>query len=134
MTTYRFWNGLKTIGGNIVEIRTAKARVLCDFGLTVGGQISAKQEGISETETLIQSGSLPAIEGLYDTTDFKTLSLTSSEDSNLETAVFVSHLHLDHMGGLRQLPEEKKFIFHEKHIFYIMNSFISEKICRFHAS
>ena len=84
MTTYQFWNGLKTIGGNIVEIRTAKARVLCDFGLTVGGQIPAKQEGISETETLIQSGSLPAIEGLYDTTDFKTLSLSKTSRGRSE--------------------------------------------------
>ena len=49
MTTYRFWSGLKTIGGNIVEIRTEKARVLCDFGLSVAGQLPEDTEGLPRT-------------------------------------------------------------------------------------
>lgn len=65
MTTYQFWSGLKTIGGNIVEIRTDKARVLCDFGLSVAGQLPEDTKGLSEAEYLIQTGNLPAIKNLY---------------------------------------------------------------------
>lgn len=105
MTTFQFWNGLNTIGGNIVEVRTEKARVFCDFGLTGIGQTLEDTDGLSDSEYLIVNGYMPAIPGLYDTTDFQTLELSSFEESSLETAIFISHLHLDHMGLLKYLPE-----------------------------
>lgn len=105
MTTYRFWNGLDTIGGNIVEVRTEKARVICDFGLSVRDRMMEQPAGMSELEYLLLEKQLPAISGLYDTTSFQTLELETAGENPIETAIFVSHLHLDHMGGLQYLPE-----------------------------
>ncbi|MEC6748406.1 MBL fold metallo-hydrolase [Marinilactibacillus sp. XAAS-LB27] len=119
MTAYQFWNGLKTIGGNIVEIRTDKARVLCDFGLTVAGQTPEKDGEKSELEQFVESGSLPAVEGLYNTELFKEVALKSYTEETLETAIFISHLHLDHMGGLRFLPSQTKvYLSHESYKLY----------------
>lgn len=108
MTTFQIWNGLNTIGGNIVEIRTEKARVICDFGLTGIGKVIENTDGLSEMEYLIKHGFMPAIPGLYDTKTFQTVNLSSIEDSTLETAIFISHLHLDHMGLLKYLPATTK--------------------------
>ena len=36
MTTFQIWSGIETIGGNIAEISTHQARVICDFGLSDG--------------------------------------------------------------------------------------------------
>ena len=60
--------GQNQIGGNIIEIATAKARILLDVGLELD------QEEVS----------LPAIEGLFDNPAFD--------------AVFISHYHGDHLG------------------------------------
>lgn len=105
MTDYRFWNGLNTIGGNIVEVRTTKARVICDFGLSVTERNIDQPKGMSEAEYLILENQLPAIPGLYDTSGFQELDLPSAETDGRETALFISHLHLDHMGGLQYLPK-----------------------------
>ncbi|MFC6464109.1 MBL fold metallo-hydrolase [Marinilactibacillus sp. GCM10026970] len=119
MASYRFWNGLKTIGGNIVEIRTDKARVLCDFGLTVAGQTPEKETQKSELELFVQSNSLPAVQGLYDTSLFQDTKLESRSEETIDTAIFISHLHLDHMGGLRFLPAQTKvYLSHEAYKLY----------------
>ena len=114
MTTFQIWNGLNTIGGNIVEIRTEKARVICDFGLTGIGKVIENTDGLSEMEYLIKHGFMPAIPELYDTADFQTVKLSSIEDSSLETAIFISHLHLDHMGLLKYLPATTKVYLSEE--------------------
>lgn len=106
MTTTRFWNGLETIGGNIVEVSTAKARVICDFGLAVADNTASPITSGSELEKTIDKGMLPAVPGLYNTEAFEAVTLEGIEESELKTALFISHLHLDHMGGLRFLPEE----------------------------
>lgn len=114
MTTFQIWNGLNTIGGNIVEIRTEKARVICDFGLTGIGKVIENTDGLSEMEYLIKHGFMPAIPELYDTSAFQMVKLSSVEDSSLETAIFISHLHLDHMGLLKYLPATTKVYLSEE--------------------
>lgn len=104
MTSFQFWNGLDTIGGNIVEIKTNQARVICDFGLTGIGQDLGDTGGLSDAEFLIAEGFMPAIPGLYDTGSFQQVELSSWKEDGRETAIFVSHLHLDHMGLLKHLP------------------------------
>lgn len=114
MTTFQIWNGLNTIGGNIVEIRTETARVICDFGLTGIGKVIENTDGLSEMEYLVKHGFMPAIPELYDTSAFQTMTLSSYEDSSLETAIFISHLHLDHMGLLKYLPATTKVYLSEE--------------------
>lgn len=60
--------GQNQIGGNIIEIATAKTRILLDVGLELD------QDEVT----------LPAIDGLFDTPAFD--------------AVFISHYHGDHLG------------------------------------
>ncbi|EMR07326.1 Ribonuclease J 1 [Bhargavaea cecembensis DSE10] len=105
MTRYRFWGGLDTIGGNIVEILTGQARVICDFGLSFSGEAANHPDGMPLTEQLIIDGSLPAIPGLYDTEGFRSDAAGTVHEKMPQTAIFISHLHLDHMGGLPHLPE-----------------------------
>ncbi|WP_277630841.1 MBL fold metallo-hydrolase [Atopococcus tabaci] len=105
MTDYRIWSGLNTIGGNIVEVRTKQARVICDFGLSVPSEEPTAAENMPELEKLLLRGELPAIPWLYDTAEFTVMELPSYQEAEMETVLFVSHLHLDHMGGLRYLPE-----------------------------
>lgn len=106
MTNTRFWSGLETIGGNIVEVSTEKARVLCDFGLAVADNTKDPLKSGSELEKAIAKGTLPAVPGLYDTNGFESLLLEGAEENTKQTALFISHLHLDHMGGLKFLPED----------------------------
>jgi len=67
-----FHAGLNTIGGNITEIRYGNDRIIFDFGRAY--------DPTKEVDYL------PEIEGVYD------------GESDYNTAVFISHLHLDHMA------------------------------------
>lgn len=87
MTTLRFLNGTKTIGGNIIEIANGDSRVIMDFG------VAADLTGQTVAEAIAQHH-LPNLPDLLlpnQTTKFK------------HQAIFISHLHLDHMGALRYL-------------------------------
>lgn len=87
MTTLRFLNGTKTIGGNIIEIANGDSRVIMDFG------VAADLTGETVTQA-IEQHKLPNLPDLLlpdQTTKFK------------HQAIFISHLHLDHMGALRYL-------------------------------
>lgn len=106
MTTYRFWSGLETIGGNIVEIKTSKARVICDFGLSVASNVVDPIESKVELENKLQTQIIPPIPELFDTSTFEVEQLKAYSDNTIETVMFVSHLHLDHMGALRFLPKD----------------------------
>ncbi|KZE37992.1 hypothetical protein AV656_03400 [Bhargavaea cecembensis] len=108
MTRYRFWGGLDTIGGNIVEILTGEARVICDFGLSYSGDPVKQPGGITLTKQLIIDGSLPAIPDLYDKGGLLSDAAGPVHEKIPQTAIFISHLHLDHMGGLPHLPEGTK--------------------------
>ena len=106
-TQFRFWAGLNTIGGNIIEIRHGNDRVICDFGRAYNpaDTIFSKASKDSQTSAMLRMGVVPAIEGVYPAEAIakSKLDLLSAEDSQFNTAVFVSHLHLDHVGSLDAL-------------------------------
>jgi ribonuclease J len=104
MTNFQVWSGLETIGGNIVEIATDTARILCDFGLTGGSNKDVAQANLSLLESTLIEGKLPHIPGLFDTSEFRAISLEGLESQYAHQAIFISHLHIDHMGGLKFLP------------------------------
>lgn len=88
MTTVRFLNGLDTIGGNIVEFATDTSRVIMDFGVAA--------DLTDETvETAIAHGKLPALPELF----------FDQPDKYEHEAIFISHLHIDHMGALKYLKK-----------------------------
>ena len=78
--------GTEEIGGSCIELQTAKARILIDFGLPlkdVQDEIKKKSK-----EQLIESKLLPDIKGLY------------KGEKQEFNAVLISHAHQDHYGLL----------------------------------
>ena len=80
-------NGVDTIGGNVVAFETQTARVIMDFGINFA-------PADSQPDDLLSNGILPALPDLF--TDIA---------SDKQTAIFISHLHLDHMGALKYLTK-----------------------------
>lgn len=83
----KFLNGLNTIGGNVVSFTQGKTRLVMDFGVNF-----APSE--IPTGDLLADGTLPALPDLF-----------TDAHSEFETTIFVSHLHLDHMGALKYLTK-----------------------------
>ena len=89
MTQIRFLNGLRTIGGNIVEFSQAGSRVIMDFGVAA--------DLTNETAaSAIANGKLPNVPELFGL----------AEDHWAHEAIFISHLHIDHMGALQYLKQD----------------------------
>lgn len=114
-TTITFWSGLQTIGGNIAEIRYQSDRVLFDFGLVYNPSNTLLKQDNNRKDSyvldLLKLGSIPAIDGIYQKQDLQgnNWSITkpaayASEDLN--TAIFISHLHLDHIGAIDTIAPE----------------------------
>ncbi|MBU4312209.1 MAG: MBL fold metallo-hydrolase [Candidatus Omnitrophica bacterium] len=84
--------GTKEIGGSCVELATAKARILIDFGMPL---VSAGHKPFDSKilagkfpEELKRLGVLPDIKGLY-----------KDEEKSID-AILISHSHMDHYGFL----------------------------------
>jgi len=91
-TKFCLHSGLNTIGGNIAEIRYKGDRVLFDFGRAYNpaDTLLTNAQGREGTKVndMLRLGMIPAVDGLYD------------NSWPGVTAVFISHLHLDHMGAI----------------------------------
>ena len=87
-TTVTVLNGVDTIGGNVVSFETAQARVIMDFGMNFA-------PADTRPDDLLASGVLPDLPDLF----------SDAKATDQETAIFVSHLHLDHMGALQYLTK-----------------------------
>ncbi|MFT8917767.1 MAG: MBL fold metallo-hydrolase [Oenococcus sp.] len=90
-TEVTFLNGLNTIGGNIVSFTNGKTRIIMDFGVP-----SDPRDGDS-TSDLIQQGILPNTPELFD---------AKAQQLFDHQAIFISHLHIDHIGALKFLKAE----------------------------
>ncbi len=83
-----FRNGLKTIGGTIVELISNNNRLIFDFG-TFYDPANNNQEII------------PDIVGIYD------------GKSDYDDHIFISHLHLDHSKAMNLVHKDAKIYMHE---------------------
>ncbi|MFP7495270.1 MBL fold metallo-hydrolase [Terribacillus saccharophilus] len=113
-TTIKFWGGLRTIGGNIAEITYGKDRIIFDFGLVYDPAnviIDTQQRKQSYVLDMLKLDAIPAIDGIYSKealtgTSFSMKKPQPEEESAYQTAVFISHLHLDHMGAIDTLSPQ----------------------------
>jgi ribonuclease J len=84
--------GTHEIGGSCVELQTDEARILIDFGLPLtgpgGADLDQKSFKGKSRESLISSGVLPDIQGLY------------GDEVPLFDGILISHAHQDHYGLL----------------------------------
>ena len=101
-TKLHFWGGLDTIGGNILEVRYNNSRVIFDFGRAYDPSdtilTNAKGREASRVADMLKLGLLPKIDGIYSKKDVE--DLIPAEEDTFETAIFISHLHLDHFGNV----------------------------------
>lgn len=88
----KVYSGVSTIGGTIVSLIYKNERVIFDFGTEYNPskEVLEKLVHINDDNALeiyLEAGMLPNIEGVY-------------EKNEMRTTVFISHLHLDHFGGI----------------------------------
>lgn len=95
MERITFWSGLETIGSNIFSVDDGHDRIVMDFGMP--DEVVPEGLRTSRREYFIDNKKLPDIPFFYD-----------SERTYQNEAVFISHLHIDHISGLKNLPANIK--------------------------
>ena len=98
-TTVTFHSGILTIGGTVIEVRYEDARIFFDFGTEFRPELGLTEESLP---TLLKNRLVPELTGVYDPR------LPGAEDlatlaEDVETAVFLSHAHLDHAKMINYL-------------------------------
>ena len=105
-TYLRFWAGLTSIGGTVISILHGEHRLILDFGFNYnpGNIFSDKQVQLRPAHLVhdyLRLEMIPAIPGVYPKSELLACEgLLSAEESPWQTAVLISHLHLDHMGAM----------------------------------
>lgn len=103
-TEFTMHAGTHTIGGVIAEVRYGDHRVIFEMGSAYNPRTDIHFNGIERrTRSWLRDGlrlgDIPRIDGLYPADAIRGVDgLVSAEDSDVETIVFITHLHLDHMG------------------------------------
>ncbi len=91
-TTITFHNGMTTIGGTLIEVSTAKARVFFDFGSVFDPNLDPQPTTLQE---LLDHNLISYVDALYD----PRLPLSGYADpcpASKDTIICVCHVHLDH--------------------------------------
>ena len=91
-TKITFHNGILTIGGTIIEVAYEDSHIFFDFGSEYDPGASFQPSNLQE---LLDEKLVPYLNNLYDPS-IELKGYKSQEDSFKDTAVFLSHMHLDH--------------------------------------
>ena len=108
MTKLTFYSGLKEIGGTVVGVETDKAICLFDFGFSYADRIDNKvslRKG-NEAYDYVKLGILNAIDGIYEPDIAHKLEIKGYGELDKDVFVIISHMHIDHMGGLGALDQK----------------------------
>ncbi|WP_245644887.1 MBL fold metallo-hydrolase [Peribacillus loiseleuriae] len=111
-TNIRFFGGLRTIGGTIVTVEYKDSRVVFDFGLKYDpannffdGKLQLRTTSI--VQDYLRLGMIPKIDGLYSEKDLAgNEGVIPAELDKRQTAVIISHIHLDHIGAMGTIAPE----------------------------
>lgn len=91
-TKITFHNGILTIGGTIIEIVYEDSHIFFDFGSEYNPKAPVQP---TDLQGLLDEGLVPYLNNMYDPR-IPLKGYESKEDSFKNTAVFLSHVHLDH--------------------------------------
>ncbi|MDU1311451.1 MBL fold metallo-hydrolase RNA specificity domain-containing protein [Clostridium sp.] len=91
-TKITFHNGILTIGGTIIEIAYEDSHIFFDFGSEYNPKAPVQP---TDLQGLLDEGLVPYLNNMYDPR-IPLKGYESKEDSFKNTAVFLSHVHLDH--------------------------------------
>lgn len=117
-TEFVMYSGLNTIGGINLSVTYGTDRVLFECGLAYDpatavfdGTVRPRDKNwISDK---LKLGILPRIGGIFRRQDLGDFPLESAEESSLNTAVFITHLHLDHMAFMGMIaPQVPVYLHH----------------------
>ena len=91
-TKITFHSGILTIGGTVIEVAYGDSRIFFDFGTEYKPEVELKEESLG---TLIEHRLVPELENVYDPRlNYEYAGKIGNEYAH--TAVFLSHVHLDH--------------------------------------
>lgn len=115
-----FHEGLKG-SGVVVSVTHGKDRVVFDFGAPFRPDQNpydgtVRHRSVSALKDALRLKETPPLDGVYskrDLLDFPT-SIQPYEESELNTAVLISHLHLDHMSNICFLDESIPVYMHKR--------------------
>ncbi|OOB77962.1 MAG: MBL fold metallo-hydrolase [Epulopiscium sp. Nuni2H_MBin001] len=94
-----FHNGVLTIGGTIIEVIYEDSHIFFDFGSEYNPASEIQPETLQD---LLDEQLLPYLDNMYDTT-INLKGYQSKDNIFSNTAVFVSHVHLDHSKVINYL-------------------------------
>lgn len=105
-TKFILHSGLYTIGGVVCSVEYGKDRVIFEMGSAYSPESDVYDGFVlprsrAWVRDAIRTGKVPPIHGLYRKQDLDGfMGLIPAEESEFNTAVFITHLHLDHMAGM----------------------------------
>lgn len=117
-TIFTMYSGLHTIGGVNASVSYGDDRVIFEFGSAYDPSTAVFDEKVLQRKENwvrdhLKIGLLPKIDGIYRRKDLGDYPLVSEEESQLNTAVFITHLHLDHMALMGMLSPEIPVYLHK---------------------
>lgn len=113
------YTGLRTIGGVVCSVVYGNDRVIFEIGSAYNPSTDV-YDGVvlprskAWVRDAIRTKKIPAIDGLYRKEDLNGfMDLVPAEESHLNTAVFITHLHLDHMAGMGMVAPQIPVYLHK---------------------
>ncbi|MCD8023580.1 MAG: MBL fold metallo-hydrolase [Lachnospiraceae bacterium] len=105
MTQLKFYSGLREIGGTFVEVETETTKCMFDFGFAVASRMDEKMRMRPQCAAAdyVTLGILPAAAGSFDKKTAEKLGNPAFGELEKECFFVISHMHIDHMGGLGML-------------------------------
>lgn len=105
MTKITFYKGLRVIGGTFVAVETERAVCMFDFGFTVSDRAdeSIRLRPDHIPQDYVRAGMLPSADGIYEPRAAADLGLVPYGETEKPHFFLISHMHIDHMGGLDML-------------------------------
>ena len=101
-TKITFHNGILTIGGTIIEVVYEDSHIFFDFGSEYNPKAPVQPENLQE---LLDENLVPYLDNMFDPS-IPLKGYESKENNFKNTAVFLSHMHLDHSKIVNYLNPE----------------------------
>lgn len=111
-TSIKFYSGLDSIGGVVMEISYNNSRVFFEAGTEYNPAFDMFDSHVDKRPQFISDylwlNELPMIDGIYREEDICNYNLIPANNINCEQAFFITHLHLDHMRMMGMIDPSVK--------------------------
>lgn len=117
-TKVKFYRGTKGMGV-VISVSYNNDRIIFDFGAPFtplseiyDGEVKVRNQ--NRVKDAILLGRIPNVDGVFKKEDLKDLDTISYEDSDFNTAIFICHLHLDHMSEIDKVHPDIPVYIHSQ--------------------